>query len=116
MTSISYVEHDEDVEPFDTNLWAQQLNFQWEKRFEQHEPPTKDKVIQVNVSDQTSPKLIFISKSLSPEEKRDLISFIQEYIDVFALSYEDIPGLNSQAAMHRLNTKPDTKPVKQQQW
>ena len=45
MTSISLVDHDEDVEPFDIDPWAQQLNFQWERRFEQREPPTGDKVI-----------------------------------------------------------------------
>ena len=39
---------------------------------------------------------------------------IKEYIDVFAWSYEDMPGLDPQA-MHRLNIKPDVKPVKQQQ-
>jgi len=27
-----------------------------------------------------------------------------------------MPGLDSQIAMHRLNIKPDVKPVKQQQW
>ena len=32
---------------FDTESWAQQLDLQWEKRFEQREPPTKDRVIQV---------------------------------------------------------------------
>jgi len=31
--------------------------------FEQHEPPTKDKVTQINLGDEANPKLIFISKS-----------------------------------------------------
>ena len=45
MTSSSQLEPAEatDVEP-----WAQQLDFQQEKRFEQREPPTEDNVIQVN--------------------------------------------------------------------
>jgi len=68
----------------------QQLDLQWEKRFEQHDPPTEDKVIQVDLGDQTHPKLIFISESLSPEEKQDLIALIKEYIDVFTWSYEDM--------------------------
>ena len=49
-----------------------------------------------------------------PPEKKDLISLVQEYIDVFAWNYEDMPGLDPQVAMHRLNINSDVKPVKQQ--
>ena len=85
------------------------------KHFEQCGPPTEDKVIQINVDDQTHLKLISISESLSSTEKKDLISLIKEYIDVFAWSNEDMPGLDPQVAMHCLNIKLDAKLVKQQQ-
>ena len=84
-------------------------------RFEQREPPTEDKVVQINLGDEANPKPIFISESLSPSEKKDLISLVREYIDVFAWNYEDIPGLDPRVAMHRLNINTDVKPVKQQQ-
>jgi len=67
------------------------------------------------VDDKAHPKLISISESLSPLEKKDLISLIQEYIDVFAWIYEDMPGLDPQVAMHRLNIKPDARSITQQQ-
>jgi len=68
------------------------------------------------MGDQMHPKLISISESLSLTEKRNLISLIQEYINVFAWSYEDMHGLGPQVvAMHHLNIKPDAKPVEQQQ-
>ena len=105
----------EPAEATDEEPWAQQLNIQWEKRFELREPPTEDKVMQVNLGSQDNPKPIFISESLSLTEKEELIILIKEYIDVFAWSYEDMPGLDPQVAMHRLNIKPDVKPVKQQQ-
>jgi len=44
-------------------------HFQWKRRSEQHEPPTEDKVIQVDVGDQPNPKLISIGESLSAKEK-----------------------------------------------
>ena len=47
-------------------------------------PFNKDTVIQVDVGDQTYPKLMSISKNLSSIKKKDLISLIREYIDVFA--------------------------------
>jgi len=65
--------------------------------------------------DEANPKPIFISESLSPSEKEDLISLVWEYIDVFAWNYEDMPGLDPQVAMHRLNINPNVKPVKKQQ-
>jgi len=68
MTSSSQLEPAEvtDVEP-----WAQQLDFQWEKRFEQRELPIEDKVIQVNLGSQDHTKPIFISESLSLMEKKN---------------------------------------------
>jgi len=65
------------------------------------------------VGNQTHLKLIFISESLSPTKKQDLISLIKEYIDVFTWSYEDMPGLDPPVAMHHLNIKPDAKSIKQ---
>jgi len=43
------------------------------------------------------------------------MELVREYIDVFAWNYENMPELDPQVAMHHLNIKPDTKPVKQQQ-
>jgi len=53
---------------------------------------------------------------LSPSEKEDLIHLIREYKNFFTWNYEDMPGLNPQIAMHRLNINLDSKPVKQQRW
>jgi len=114
MISTSQVEPEEHIGPFDTDPWAQQLDHQWENRLKQRDPPTKDKVIQIDVDDQEHPKLISISESLLPKEKQDLIALIKNYIDVFAWSYEDMPGLDPQVAMHYLNIKPDAEPVKEQ--
>ena len=68
MTSSSQLEP---VEATDVEPWAQQLDFQWEKRLEQRELPTEDKVIQVNLGSQDHPKPIFISESLSLTEKKN---------------------------------------------
>ena len=69
---------------------------------------------QINFGDDANPKPIFISESLSPSEKEDLVHLIREYKDVFAWNYEDMLGVDPQIAMHHLNINLDTKPVKQQ--
>jgi len=75
----------------------------------------ENKVIQIDVGDQTHPKLISISKSLSSTKKKDLIYLIKEYIGIFTWSYEDMPDIDPRVVMHHLNIKSDAKPVKQQQ-
>ena len=71
MTSINQLEHEEAIEKFDTEPWAQQLDLQWEKWFEQREPPTEDRVIQVNLGSQDHPKPISTSESLSLIEEKN---------------------------------------------
>ena len=86
----------------DSDPWIKYLNTLWDICFEQREPPTEDKVTQINLGDGANPKPIFISESLSPSEKED-----------FAWNYEDMFGLDPQIDMHRHNINPNTKSVKQ---
>jgi len=72
-------------------------------------------VTQINLRDEANLKPIFISESLTPSEKDDLIHLIREYKDVFAWNYKDMPVLDHQITMHRLNINPDAEPVMQQQ-
>ncbi|ONK80588.1 uncharacterized protein A4U43_C01F19510 [Asparagus officinalis] len=77
MTSASPMENQEDDQlPLFDDPLSRQVGIQWEHRFEQRESPTDDKVIQVNMGDEINQKPIFISDSLSPEEKEDLITLI----------------------------------------
>jgi len=70
MTSINQLEHEEAIETFDAEPWAQQLDFQWENGFELREPPTEDMMIQINLGSQDHPKPISISESLLLTERR----------------------------------------------
>ena len=62
---------------FDTEPWAQQLDLQWEKRFEQRIPPNEDRVIQVDVGSQDHPKPISISEGLSLTGREELIALYE---------------------------------------
>jgi len=118
MVSTSLLEDedkDEEMIQPDINPWIKHLNTLWDIRFEQREPPTDDKVIQINLGDEVNPKPIFINESLPLSDKENLVHLIQEYIDVFAWNFEDMPRLDPQAAMHCLNINSDMKPVKQHQ-
>ena len=80
MVSISHLEdedRDEEIIQSDTNPSIKHLNSLLDICFEQREPPSDDKVIQINPGDEINPKSIFISESLPLSEKQDLVHFIQ---------------------------------------
>ena len=50
IVSASHLEdRDEETTQFDTDPWIKHLNALWDTRFEQREPPTEDKVVQINL-------------------------------------------------------------------
>ena len=66
MTTTDSLEIEEDDQiPSHPEHWAQHPSLHRDGRFEQREPPTEDKVIQVNMGDEHNPKPIFISDTLS---------------------------------------------------
>ena len=68
-------------------------------------------LIDFGVSDQ--PREIRIGSSLSLGEISGLIDLFRSYLDVFALSYEDMLGLDPTIVQHHLPILPHARPVKQ---
>ena len=58
-------------------------------------------------------KEIKIGASLKASVKKRVIELLKEYADVFAWSYRDMPGLDTDIVVHRLPLKPECPPVKQ---
>jgi len=84
MTLINQLEHKEAIEMFDAEPGLSNSISSGRSDFKQHEPPTEDRLIQVDVSSRDHTKPISISESLSLTEREELIALIREYIDVFA--------------------------------
>ena len=59
------------------------------------------------------PRELRIGSSLSPDERSRLIDLRRSYLDVFALSYEDMPGLDPTIVQHHLPILPHARLVKQ---
>ncbi|KAM1243450.1 hypothetical protein ACFX2G_035701 [Malus domestica] len=57
--------------------------------------------------------MVKIGTILSPPIRLALISFLQENTEIFAWSYEDMPGISPDIICHRLSIDPKTKPVRQ---
>ncbi|RVW71176.1 Transposon Ty3-G Gag-Pol polyprotein [Vitis vinifera] len=64
-------------------------------------------------SDSNPPRELRIGSNLSTDERDSLIQLLRAYLDVFAWSYEDMPGLDPSIVQHRLPLLPHARPVKQ---
>ena len=71
----------------------------------------KTELIDFGVPDQ--PMEIRIDSSLSPDKRSGLIDLFRSYLDVFAWSYEDMPGLDPTIVQHHLPILPHARSAKQ---
>ena len=54
-----------------------------------------------------------IGTSLSESTRKELIDLLKEYVDIFAWSYQDMPGLDTDIVVHRLPLREECPPIKQ---
>jgi len=54
-----------------------------------------------------------IGTSMKKEVKEELCALLKEFRDVFAWSYNDMPGLDIDIVQHKLPLKPECPPVRQ---
>ncbi|KAM1267655.1 hypothetical protein COP2_000037 [Malus domestica] len=67
----------------------------------------------VSITKNYPDRMVKIGTTLSPPIRLALISFLQENIEVFAWSYEDMPGISPDIICHRLSIDAKTKLVRQ---
>ena len=83
------------------------------------EEPTKETQIQleeelkeINLGAELgSQKPVFISSQLTVQENEQLVTLLKEYIDVFAWTYDEMPGLDPRLVVHALNVDLGVKPI-----
>ncbi|XP_052478465.1 uncharacterized protein LOC128033992 [Gossypium raimondii] len=73
--------------------------------------PHQESVEVVNLGSEEEKQEVKIGTSISENTRQDLITLLHEYKDVFAWSYQDMPGLNTDIVVHKLPLKPECKPV-----
>ena len=75
--------------------------------------PYKEPLETVNLGSEEERKEVKIGALLSSAVKESLIELLKEFPDVFAWSYQDMPGLDTNIVEHHLPLKPECPPVKQ---
>ncbi|KAI5445799.1 hypothetical protein KIW84_013872 [Lathyrus oleraceus] len=67
----------------------------------------------VNLGSEDCVREVKIGALLEESVKKGLIELLREYVDIFAWSYEDMSGLDTDIVQHFLPLKPECVPVKQ---
>jgi len=67
----------------------------------------------LNLGDENERKEDKIGNNMSKEVRGKLCDLLKEFIDVFAWSYQDMPGLDTDIMQHKIPLKEECPPVKQ---
>ncbi|KAL4324891.1 hypothetical protein GQ457_11G032970 [Hibiscus cannabinus] len=75
--------------------------------------PYKEDLEVLNLGTEEERREVKIGTTITAKTRQNLIKLLQDYHDVFAWSYQDMPGLDTEIVMHRLPIKTECKPVQQ---
>jgi len=75
--------------------------------------PYQEDVETLNLGEEDEKKEVKIGTSMKREVKQELCALLKEFRDVFAWSYNDMPGLDTDIVQHKLPLKPECPPVRQ---
>ena len=74
--------------------------------------PSCEYVEDVNIRTEEDPDVIKISRTLSLEAKKNYISLMKEYSDVFSWSYRDLKAYDTRIIHHTISINKDEMPFK----
>lgn len=84
------------------------------ENFKNKQQPNLNETEAINLGDDENVRETRISVHLSKELKKEIVDALNEYKDVFAWSYDDMPGLSTDLVVHKLPINPACPPVKQE--
>ena len=97
----------EDVQDCNVSLDLLRMVKQEEKQIMPHE---KEAVENVALEEG---KEVKIGTLIAKDTRQELIELLREFKDIFAWSYQDMPGLNTDIVVHHLPIRQDCKPIQQ---
>ena len=106
---ISETDIEEDIDESDLPPEMRRLLAMEDKQILPHQEVTE----LVNLGTDDEKKEVKIGSSLDPSAKKEIVDLFKEYADIFAWSYQDMPGLSTEIVEHQLPMRPECKPVQQ---
>ncbi|XP_070009037.1 uncharacterized protein [Nicotiana sylvestris] len=102
----------QDLEEYEEDVPPAELTKELEQ-FENKSKPNFDKTKLINLGNSEFIKETRISVHLTPSEYEKYVDLLRRHVDVFAWSYDDMPGLSTNIVSHKLPTDPSCPLVKQ---
>ena len=78
-----------------------------------HVEPIKEETQPINLGTDDEPKMIQVGNTLTTSKRDALVALLTEFKEVFAWSYEDMLGIDTDIVQRCILTDPTMKPVKQ---
>ena len=75
--------------------------------------PHEELLETINLGTEEDRKEFRVGANLEPSVKERLVHLLNEYVVIFAWSYKDMPGLDTDIVVHCLPTREDCPPIKQ---
>ena len=82
---------------------------QEEREVKPHQEETED----VNLGIGREKKEVKVGTCMSVKVRDELVTLLRDYQDIFAWSFQDMPGLSSEIVQHKLPLNHECSPVKQ---
>lgn len=79
----------------------------------QPRPSLEGETKEVSLEQERPERTVKIGADPAEEVKVNLISFLRGHADIFAFSADEMPGIDPEFMLHRLNVNEDVRPVKQ---
>ena len=75
--------------------------------------PHQEEIEVINLGNSEEKKEVKMGTALSAKTKNEIINLLHKFADIFAQSYQDMSGLNTEIVEHRLPLKLKCKPNQQ---
>ena len=114
-TVDNWLNFDETITAMDEEEFGEEDIHEFARLVEQSDrtwEPVKEELELINVGTKHNIRELKIGKLISADVRSELIALLQEYVDVFAWSYADMPGLDTDIVVHKLPLIEGCKPVK----
>ncbi|XP_071911752.1 uncharacterized protein [Coffea arabica] len=85
----------------------------WEPVEKEEKLETDEGLIELPIRPERPDRVVRTGSGLSEQTRRALESLLKEYAEIFAWSADDMPGIPSELAVHKLHVDPNIRPVKQ---
>ncbi|XP_060210755.1 uncharacterized protein LOC132637725 [Lycium barbarum] len=104
----------QEVDEYDEETAFEEIKRELDQ-FENKPKPNLNETEAINLGTSEETRETKISIHAEQKTRDDIIQVLFEYKDVFAWSYDDMPGLSVDLVVHKLPTYPDFPPVQQKQ-